>query len=243
MRRVRQELWLTRHLQTRWSKKPFKCPQYGKGFLESATLVRHQRTHTGEKPYACGDCRRRFSESSTLLRHHRSHQGARPHACATCGKGFRQRSYLVVHERIHICEGPFPCPEGGRRFSDCWASPSTGARTQVRSLIAANCVASASRVYPTSMCKPKCPECGKAFSVGSKLALHCKTHLGERPAQCAECGKCFSHSRLLSQHQPAHTSALAASATQATAAAAFIFTGQTGQENQGLLVSQLTEPC
>lgn len=75
--------------------------------------------------------------------------------------------------------------------------------------------------------------------MGSKLALNCKTHLGERPTQCA---KCFSHSLLLSQHQPAHTRARAAPATQATAAAALIFTGQTGQENQGLLVSQLTEP-
>lgn len=206
-------------------------------------LVRYQRTHTGERPHACGDCRRHFSESSTLLRHHRSHQGARPHACATCGKGFGQRSYLWCTSVCTPVRGPSHAPSVAAASVIARTSPSTSARTQVRRLTAANYVASASRVCPTSMCKPKCPECGKAFSVGSKLALHFKTHMGERPAQCAECGKCFSHSCLLSQHQPAHTRARAVPTTQATAAAALIFTGQTGQENQVHPVSQLTEPC
>nr|XP_025977674.1 zinc finger protein CKR1-like [Dromaius novaehollandiae] len=58
------------------ARRPFECPDCGKGFAWSSHLERHRRTHTGERPFGCGDCA--FGAAAALAKHRRLHPGCQP---------------------------------------------------------------------------------------------------------------------------------------------------------------------
>ncbi|XP_044774243.1 zinc finger and SCAN domain-containing protein 29-like [Neomonachus schauinslandi] len=166
--------------------KPYKCPEYGKGFSDPSNLTSHQRVHAGEKPYKCGECWKSFSQSSSLTMHQRVHTGEKPHKCSECGKRFTNSLCFSAHRQTRAGEKPYQCPECRKRFSK------------------SSTLTSHQRIHTGE--KPyACLECGKSFSDHSNLITHRRIHSGERPYECGECGKSFSQSSSLIIHQRIHT--------------------------------------
>ncbi|XP_064911102.1 zinc finger protein OZF isoform X1 [Columba livia] len=50
-----------------------------------------------------------------------------------------------------------------------------------------------------------CPECDKSFKHQASLAVHMRSHRGERPFSCTDCGKSFVHKHHLRSHRRLHT--------------------------------------
>uniref|UniRef100_A0A8C3LXQ0 Zinc finger and BTB domain-containing protein 24 n=1 Tax=Chrysolophus pictus TaxID=9089 RepID=A0A8C3LXQ0_CHRPC len=51
----------------------------------------------------------------------------------------------------------------------------------------------------------RCKDCGKVFKYNHFLAIHQRSHTGERPYKCSECGKGFSQKHSLQVHERMHT--------------------------------------
>ncbi|KAG8444677.1 hypothetical protein GDO86_009736 [Hymenochirus boettgeri] len=51
----------------------------------------------------------------------------------------------------------------------------------------------------------QCKDCGKIFKTNRFLAIHQRTHTGERPFRCVDCGKNFSQKHSLQVHERIHT--------------------------------------
>ena len=54
--------------------------------------------------------------------------------------------------------------------------------------------------------KYRCTECGKCCASGFMLAVHQRSHSGEKPFECYVCGKRFRQSGSLGQHSQSHSS-------------------------------------
>uniref|UniRef100_UPI00402B7267 LOW QUALITY PROTEIN: uncharacterized protein LOC143311034 n=1 Tax=Arvicanthis niloticus TaxID=61156 RepID=UPI00402B7267 len=199
---------------TNSGKKPYKCNDYDKCFIQKGDLRSHQRMHTGEKPYKCSECDKCFTIKSDLRVHQKIHTGEKPHKCCECEKCFTNKYHLRIHQRVHSGEKPYKCGECDKSFTQKGNLRShqrmhTGEKpykcsecdrcfTQKCSLIIHQIIHTGEKPY-------KCTECDKCFSNKSDLKIHQRIHTGEKPYKCSICDKCFTHKCSLSIHQRLHS--------------------------------------
>ena len=69
---------LDQHSYTHDNKKPYKCDQCGKAFLQNARLIAHTHMPTDRKQYSCEVCGKIFSKENNLFAHQRIHTGEKP---------------------------------------------------------------------------------------------------------------------------------------------------------------------
>ncbi|KAM8924047.1 uncharacterized protein RCH25_008815 [Pelodytes ibericus] len=133
--------------------------------------------------------------------------------CNECGRTFNKLKAYIAHHRTHSFPRMYncsECPESFTNNADLFKHYQTH---KVKDLSCSYC--GKRFYYKTNLAihqkshtgqKPfSCPECGKTFTYNSYLVRHQKTHRGEKPFSCSECGKSFTRGSYLVHHQRIHT--------------------------------------
>ncbi|XP_029440470.1 zinc finger protein 583-like isoform X4 [Rhinatrema bivittatum] len=205
---------LTAHRKIHLQKKPLKCAQCEKCFINRAELESHATLHsegrTDQGPadkersnskshlteentfhkkdelFKCMECEKCFAYRSHLTIHLNFHKGQKPFQCSECDKNFVYKSALTMHERKHSGEKPFKCSACDKYFSQ---------KSHLRR----------HEMHHMGVKPYKCSECDKCFSQKSNLQYHELTHNSERPFKFSECGKNFINKSVLRTHERIHT--------------------------------------
>ena len=112
--------------------------------------------------------------------------GGRPHEAhlsTVFDRQFTPRRHLTIHASSQATDSTY-CPHCERNF------------LSQRSLVL--------HMYIHSG-KYKCTECGKCCPSTSQLAVHRRSHSGEKPFECTVCGKRFTQSGNLVSHSRIHS--------------------------------------
>ena len=115
---------------------------------------------------------------------HRHLDTTRPYLCTMCHKRYTTRQNLNMHSKTHTGENVYSCAQCEKRFS----SPS-GLQTHTN--IHAG--------------KYKCTECGRCCLSSKHLAVHRRSHSGEKPFECSVCSRRFIRSSHLVRHSRIHS--------------------------------------
>ena len=108
----------------------------------------------------------------------------RPYMCTVCHKRFARRDNLNVHRKTHIGTNTYSCNLCEKRFSS-------------QSILCNH--------MNIHTGKYKCTECGKCCLSNKHLAIHRRSHSGEKLFECTVCSKRFITSRHLVVHSRTHS--------------------------------------
>ena len=103
----------------------------------------------------------------------------RPYVCTVCNKGFMRKDSLNKHRKVHTEDNVYSCNECEKCFSS-----HEGLNKHMH----------------IHRSKYKCTECGKCYESSSLLAVHTRSHSGEKPFECTVCTKRFRTSGHLVAH-------------------------------------------
>ena len=115
--------------------------------------------------------------------------------CEYCRRAFLSPANLEIHRRIHTGEKPYACTVCDYRCSQS-GNLTKHLQTQHKADVKTPVVLEEKA--------HKCNYCEKSFDRKGFLAVHERSHTGERPYKCFSCGKSFSQSSNLNSHLRTH---------------------------------------
>ena len=188
---------------------PCDWPKCIKRFRTVIAMREHRRIHTAAKSHSCSHagCHYKTHKPSFLRTHMLVHSQVRPYVCDfdNCGKAFKTPAVLLTHKKTHFPRVVDPSRDFKCKFPDCdkdyitmhdlkrhsktHLPPSircdwpgcTFITTTARNLRVHNFVHAdySERRYVCDW-----PECGKRFTIQSKLDDHFRQHTNEKRFAC-----------------------------------------------------------
>ncbi|KAK4326160.1 hypothetical protein Pmani_003285 [Petrolisthes manimaculis] len=206
-----QELTLhhdTQHKED--SIKPYKieCEHCGRKYVREEAY----QQHISKAPYKCSSCDASMGCEFKLKDHVRFQHGRC--ICEFCGKSFKKHS-LLHHIKVIHREGCVQCPHCPKKFAyrSKMLAHLDANHTDEKKYKCNHCSYTARTVNtlnihrrkyhsePGTMPSYPCNQCGRKFTLPSKLTLHYRIHTGERPFKCRSCGKDFASKYNMAEHE------------------------------------------
>lgn len=213
---------LVRHRVTHTGVYPHQCPECGKKFVFRDHLTRHVQSVHRRARLACPDCPRTFFSDRHYQHHLDTHRLAQGFPCVICNNFYETKAALEHHSQSHLESLPFECELCKQRFKfsqglsvhrrfqhrregkslwqngdHTWGHSCDVCRIRFKyhSSLAAHRL---SRHVDAE--RLTCTYCSRRFHSQGVLALHLRSHTGERPHVCPHCSRAFSIPHNLRNH-------------------------------------------
>ncbi|XP_021931557.1 zinc finger protein OZF-like [Zootermopsis nevadensis] len=178
------------------------CHTCGKTYNTLSKLrIHEQRVHqdsaskqVSDKKQICGVCGKEFQFTKYLRKHMLKH-GKKNFVCETCGKLFETKYMLKMHQESHSEVRPYTC-------KICRSSYKRN-RNLLSHEQEVHGIFSLGPGREKESSSFPCDVCKKEFTTQKRVAIHMRTHTGERPFHCKECGSRYTSRSSLYIHRKA----------------------------------------